>query len=82
MQQRCSGQGFGRRRLCGEMDRGWRSLSPMSCLAIWYTYLRVISCQTVSSQGMHRIASSTIALAEAEGLKGHAESLRARATHA
>jgi len=45
-------------------------------------FLRVISCQTVSSQGMHRIASSTIALAEAEGLKGHAESLRARATHA
>jgi histidinol dehydrogenase len=45
-------------------------------------FLRVTSCQVVSSQGMHRIAPATIALAEAEGLKGHAESLRVRSTHA
>jgi histidinol dehydrogenase len=45
-------------------------------------FVRVIACQGVSSEGMHRIAPTAIALADAEGLKGHAESLRTRSTHA
>jgi histidinol dehydrogenase len=45
-------------------------------------YLRIISCQEVSSEGMRRIAPPAIALAEAEGLRGHAESLRVRCSHA
>ena len=45
-------------------------------------FLRVISCQLVSGQGVHRIAPAAIALAEAEGLKAHAESLRTRGMHA
>jgi histidinol dehydrogenase len=45
-------------------------------------FLRIISCQSVSHEGMHAIGSAAITLAEAEGLKGHAESLRARSGHA
>ena len=45
-------------------------------------FVRVISCQSVSHEGMHSIGSTAITLAEAEGLKGHAESLRARSRHA
>ncbi len=45
-------------------------------------YVRIISCQEVSREGMQRIALPAIALAEAEGLRGHAESLRVRCTHA
>ena len=45
-------------------------------------YVRVISCQEVSRQGIRRIAPPAIALAEAEGLRGHAESLRVRFSHA
>jgi histidinol dehydrogenase len=45
-------------------------------------YLRVISCQEVSREGMRRIAPPAIVLAEAEGLQGHAESLRVRRSHA
>ena len=45
-------------------------------------YVRIISCQEVSREGIHRIALPAIALAEAEGLRGHAESLRARCSHA
>jgi histidinol dehydrogenase len=40
-------------------------------------YVRVIACQEVSREGVRRIAPA-IALAEAEGLRGHAESLRVR----
>jgi histidinol dehydrogenase len=43
-------------------------------------YLRIITCQEISHEGMRRIAPSAIALAEAEGLRGHAESLRVRCT--
>jgi histidinol dehydrogenase len=43
-------------------------------------YLRIITCQEISREGMRRIAPSAIALAEAEGLRGHAESLRVRCT--
>ncbi|MFZ0808808.1 MAG: histidinol dehydrogenase, partial [Candidatus Sulfotelmatobacter sp.] len=45
-------------------------------------YVRIISCQEVSSAGMREIARTGIALAEAEGLMGHAESLRVRLSHA
>ncbi len=45
-------------------------------------YVRVISCQEVSREGIRRIAPPAIALAEAEGLRGHAESLRVRCSHA
>jgi histidinol dehydrogenase len=45
-------------------------------------FVRVISCQGVSREGMRRIAKPAIVLAEAEGLWGHAESLRVRCSHA
>jgi histidinol dehydrogenase len=45
-------------------------------------YVRIISCQEVSRAGIRQIAPPAIALAEAEGLRGHAESLRARCSHA
>jgi histidinol dehydrogenase len=45
-------------------------------------FVRIISCQEISRAGIHRIAPSGIALAEAEGLRGHAESLRVRCSHA
>jgi histidinol dehydrogenase len=45
-------------------------------------YVRVISCQEVSRQGLERIAPPAIELAEAEGLRGHAESLRVRRANA
>ena len=45
-------------------------------------YVRIISCQEVSRQGIRRIAPPAIVLAEAEGLRGHAESLRVRCTNA
>jgi histidinol dehydrogenase len=45
-------------------------------------YVRIISCQEISRKGMREIASPGIALAEAEGLRGHAESLRVRCSHA
>jgi histidinol dehydrogenase len=41
-------------------------------------YVRVIACQQVSREGMRRIGPPAMALAEAEGLHGHAESLRVR----
>ena len=45
-------------------------------------YVRIISCQEISREGIRRIAPAGIALAEAEGLRGHAESLRARSSYA
>ena len=45
-------------------------------------YVRIIACQEVSRDGMRQIAPPAIALAEAEGLRGHAESLRMRCSHA
>src|SRR6202790_3457803 len=41
-------------------------------------YVRIISCQEVSRRGIRGIAPAAITLAEAEGLRGHAESLRVR----
>jgi histidinol dehydrogenase len=45
-------------------------------------FVRVISCQRVSRAGMKQIGPSGIILAEAEGLRGHAEAFRARSSHA
>jgi len=45
-------------------------------------YVRIISCQEISREGMRRIAPPAILLAEAEGLRGHAESLRVRCANA
>ena len=43
-----------------------------------FDFVRVISCQQVSSEGIRRIAPAGITLANAEGLKGHAEAFRVR----
>ncbi len=45
-------------------------------------FIRIISCQEISTEGISRIAPSGIALAEAEGLRGHADSFRARCSNA
>ena len=45
-------------------------------------FVQVIACQSVSKEGIRLIAPAAIALAEAEGLPGHAESLRVRFFHA
>ena len=43
-------------------------------------FVKVISVQQLSRAGLDRIAPAIIALAEAEGLKAHAESIRVRCT--
>jgi histidinol dehydrogenase len=45
-------------------------------------FVRIISCQEISHAGVQRIAPPAIAIAEAEGLRGHAESLRVRCPYA
>ena len=45
-------------------------------------FVRVIACQQVSREGIRRIAPEGITLANAEGLKGHAEAFRVRCSHA
>ncbi len=45
-------------------------------------FVRVIACQQVSREGIRRIAPSGITLANAEGLKGHADAFRVRCSHA
>jgi|HubBroStandDraft_6_1064221.scaffolds.fasta_scaffold04518_3 histidinol dehydrogenase len=45
-------------------------------------YVRIISCQEVSREGIRGIGPSAIVLAEAEGLRGHVESLRVRCANA
>ena len=45
-------------------------------------FVRVIACQQVSREGIRRLAPSGITLANAEGLKGHAEAFRVRCSHA
>jgi histidinol dehydrogenase len=41
-------------------------------------YLKIVSVQQVSKSGLKRIAPTVALLAEAEGLKAHAESVRVR----
>jgi histidinol dehydrogenase len=45
-------------------------------------FVRVFSVQTLSRHGLAAIAPSVVALAEAEGLRAHAESVRVRMAHA
>jgi histidinol dehydrogenase len=45
-------------------------------------FIRIIGCQQVSPEGIERIGPPGIALATAEGLKGHAEAFRVRCSHA
>lgn len=45
-------------------------------------FVQVIACQSVNKEGIRQIAPAALALAEAEGLHGHAESLRVRCFHA
>jgi histidinol dehydrogenase len=45
-------------------------------------FVQIIACQSVNQEGIRQIAPAAIALAEAEGLHGHAESLRVRCFHA
>jgi histidinol dehydrogenase len=45
-------------------------------------FVRVIASQQISREGMQTIAPPGIALATAEGLKGHADAFRARCSHA
>jgi histidinol dehydrogenase len=45
-------------------------------------FVQIIACQSVSKEGIQHIAPAAIALAKAEGLRGHAESLRVRCSHA
>jgi histidinol dehydrogenase len=44
-------------------------------------FVRVFTVQTASRKGLNAIASSVIALAEAEGLQAHADSVRMRVEH-
>jgi histidinol dehydrogenase len=45
-------------------------------------YLKIISVQEASQAGLNALARPLTALAEAEGLKGHADSVRVRCTNA
>jgi histidinol dehydrogenase len=45
-------------------------------------FVKVITVQQVTSQGIRRVGPAAIRLAEAEGLAAHAESLRLRVRHA
>jgi histidinol dehydrogenase len=45
-------------------------------------FLKTVSVQKVSRAGLERIAPAVLTLAEAEGLKAHAESIRVRCTNA
>lgn len=45
-------------------------------------FVKIISVQQLSTEGLDRIAPAVVTLAEAEGLKGHAESIRVRCAHA
>jgi histidinol dehydrogenase len=47
-----------------------------------FDFVRIIGCQQVSREGIQRIGPLGITLATAEGLKGHAEALRVRCSHA
>jgi histidinol dehydrogenase len=45
-------------------------------------YVQIISCQEISREGISRLGPPGIVMAEVEGLRGHAESLRVRCSHA
>ncbi len=45
-------------------------------------FVKIISVQHLSREGLNRIASAVVTLAEAEGLQAHAESIRVRCANA
>lgn len=45
-------------------------------------FVKIISCQGVSREGIRQIAPAAVTLASAEGLRGHAESLQVRCSRA
>ena len=45
-------------------------------------FVKLISVQELSSKGLNQLAPSIVLLAETEGLRGHAESIRARCANA
>jgi histidinol dehydrogenase len=45
-------------------------------------FVKVITVQQVTRQGLRRVGPAAIRLADAEGLAAHAESLRVRVSHA
>jgi histidinol dehydrogenase len=45
-------------------------------------FVKVISVQQLSRDGLQQIANAVVTLAEAEGLKAHAQSIRVRCAHA
>jgi histidinol dehydrogenase len=45
-------------------------------------FVKTVSVQQLSREGLGRISNAVITLAEAEGLKAHAESIRVRSAHA
>ncbi|HET9363649.1 MAG TPA: histidinol dehydrogenase [Candidatus Angelobacter sp.] len=47
-----------------------------------HDFVKIISVQQLSRDGLDRIGSAVVTLAEAEGLKAHAESIRVRCSHA
>jgi histidinol dehydrogenase len=47
-----------------------------------FDFVRIISCQQVSREGIGQIAPSGITLATAEGLQGHADAFRVRCSRA
>lgn len=47
-----------------------------------HDFVKTISVQQLSRDGLDRISAAVITLAEAEGLKAHAESIRVRSTNA
>ena len=47
-----------------------------------HDFVKIISVQNLSQNGLNQIAQSVIMLAEAEGLKAHAESIRVRNSNA
>jgi histidinol dehydrogenase len=47
-----------------------------------HDFVKVISVQQLSRDGLDRIGAAVVTLAEAEGLKAHAESIRVRCSHA
>jgi histidinol dehydrogenase len=47
-----------------------------------HDFVKVISVQQLSRDGLDRIGGAVITLAEAEGLRAHAESIRVRCAHA
>jgi histidinol dehydrogenase len=45
-------------------------------------FLKLMTVQDLSSRGLNHIAKSVVALAETEGLKAHADSIRVRCASA